>query len=81
MGASIAYEFRTTCVKPIVNAKTITDIVKIIKGAMLYALQQFQPGHVLDPNYFSCAEAAYADREMMNLKSLAAPWVQSCIVR
>ncbi|MFO7739537.1 MAG: anaerobic ribonucleoside-triphosphate reductase activating protein [Desulfatiglandaceae bacterium] len=81
MGASIGYEFRTTCVRPIVNAKTVIDIVKIIKGAQLYALQRFHPGQVLDPRYFNCAEATYNDSEMINLRTLAAPWVQACIVR
>jgi pyruvate formate lyase activating enzyme len=81
MGASVAYEFRTTCVKQIVRADTIMNIVKIIKGSMLYALQQFHPGEVLDPNYLRSTDAAYDEFELMYLKSLAEPWVQKCIVR
>ena len=81
MGSSLPYEFRTTCVRPIVQADTISGIAKIIKGSMLYALQHFNPGEVLAPEYFRNAEAVYGEDELMNLKSLAEPWVEKCIVR
>ena len=38
MESAPAYEFRTTCVKPIVDAEIIVNIARLISGAMLYVL-------------------------------------------
>jgi len=81
MESALAYEFRTTCVKPFVDAKIITNIVKIIEGARLYALQPFNNSKVLRPEFFKATNPGYEEDELMDFKSLAEPWVQSCIVR
>jgi pyruvate formate lyase activating enzyme len=81
MNSTLSYEFRTTCVKPIVNADTIENIAKIIKGAMLYALQRFNNTEVLHPEFFQKVQAQYDEDELITLKSLAEPWVKKCIVR
>jgi pyruvate formate lyase activating enzyme len=47
MESAIDYEFRTTCVRPFVDANVIRDIAKIIEGAELYALQPFYNANVL----------------------------------
>lgn len=83
MESSIAYEFRTTCIKPLVNEKVIKKISRLINGSMLYALQHFRPDKVLQPEFFQGDTNAMglSDPEMDLLHSIAKPWVQSCIVR
>ena len=81
MESALAYEFRTTCVKPLVNAHVIQNIVKNIKGAMLYALQRFNHTEILHPEFFQENGAGHDDGELMHLRSIAEPWVNRCIVR
>jgi pyruvate formate lyase activating enzyme len=81
MESALPYEFRTTCVKPIVNEQAIENIGKIIKGARLYALQAFHDTGVLQPEFFSDNEACYDQGELMHLKSIADTWVRECIIR
>ncbi|MDB4444686.1 anaerobic ribonucleoside-triphosphate reductase activating protein [bacterium] len=81
MAQAPAYEFRTTCVKPMVDANIIETIATNIQGAMLYALQRFHSEEVLNPAFFHDPHGAYAEEEMMDLKSIATPWVRKCIVR
>lgn len=82
MGSGIAYEFRTTCIKPIVDEKSIINIVKTIKGAKLYALQRFRDDNgVLYPRFFTQTGAGHSKDELGKLKAAAEPWVKKCIVR
>ena len=75
------YEFRTTCVRPIVNEATVKNIAMNIKGAKRYALQRFHETDILHPEFFDGSDAAYDDDNMMRLKSVAEPFVETCIVR
>ena len=81
MESAPAYEFRTTCVKPLVDASTVLKIVRLIKGAMLYALQGFNEVPVLHPEFFHGTDSVCSRDELMDLKALAEPWVERCIVR
>ena len=81
MESSIAYEFRTTCVKPIVTAKIIENICRLIQGAAVYALQRFHKSEMLNPEFFRETNYEYSDDELMELKAAAEPWVKACIVR
>ncbi len=81
MQSGIAYEFRTTCIKPLVDAKIIESIARYIHGARLYALQQFKNIGVLHPELFANNDCEYDDNELMHLRSVARPWVKECIVR
>ena len=81
MNSGLTYEFRTTCVKPIVDAGIVENIAKTIKGATLYALQRFINNGVLHPEFFKEGNATCDDDELMTLKSIAKPWVKQCIVR
>ena len=81
MNSTLPYEFRTTCVKPIVAAYTIKSIAKVIQGSMLYVLQRLNNTEVLHPEFFRKAQEAYDEDELFNLKSLAEPLVKKCIVR
>jgi len=81
MESALPYEFRTTCVKPLIDEHSIENIGKIIKGARLYALQAFHDTGVLQPEFFQDNEACYDQSELMYLKSIADTWVRECIIR
>ena len=81
MESGIDYEFRTTCVKPIVTLETIENMSHIIQGARLYALQRFRNNDVLHPEFFRGVENEYSDEELIQLKAIAAKWVENCIIR
>lgn len=81
MESKIDYEFRTTCIKPFIDADVIESISRLISGAKLYALQKFQNTGVLQPEFFHGDECSYSDDELIHLKSLAKPWVARCVVR
>ena len=81
MASSTAYEFRTTCVKPIVTAEVIENIGRLIEGAGLYALQRFHKNEMLHPDFFKDANYEYTQDELSHLKAVAEPWVKQCIIR
>lgn len=81
MESGIDYEFRTTCVKPLVTPQVVEHIARLIQGARRYALQTFRPGRMLRPEFFDGIDPAASALEMETLKELAAPWVQRCILR
>ena len=81
MASSTAYEFRTTCVKPIVTAEEVENIGRLIEGAGLYALQRFHKSEMLHPDFFKEANYEYTQDELSQLKAVAEPWVKRCIVR
>jgi len=76
-----AYEFRTTCVKPMVTEQIVETIAKTIKGASLYVLQHFRNDRVLHPEYFRGDQGHYTEERLRQLKSIAEPWVKKCIIR
>jgi pyruvate formate lyase activating enzyme len=81
MESGVDYEFRTTCVKPIVTSRTVANILELIPGARLYALQRFRRNEVLHPEFFMPGNHNFSDDEMMELKMLAERSVENCIVR
>jgi pyruvate formate lyase activating enzyme len=81
MESGIDYEFRTTCVKPIVTFETIENISHLIQGARRYALQRFRNNDVLRPEFFGGVENEYSDQELLQLKAAAEPRVHECILR
>jgi pyruvate formate lyase activating enzyme len=81
MASGIPYEFRTTCVRPIVAAETVETISRLIEGCSLYVLQKFSPVRVLEADFFKNRKAGYDQEEMMQLQSIAESWVGKCIVR
>ncbi|MBU0697836.1 MAG: anaerobic ribonucleoside-triphosphate reductase activating protein [Proteobacteria bacterium] len=81
MQSAIAYEFRTTCIKPLVNASVVASIGRRIKGARFYALQRFINVRVLHPEFFENTDCEFDDNELLHLKSVAEPFVNKCIVR
>lgn len=81
MESGINYEFRTTCVKPLVTPQTIERIARLIRGSRLYALQPFKPGRMLRPSFFDGVDPSASAQEMQTLREIAAPWVERCILR
>jgi pyruvate formate lyase activating enzyme len=81
MESSLVYEFRTTCVKPIINERVIEEIARSIKGGRRYVLQRFYGHKVLNPAYFEKQGSPFKEYELFNLKSVAGPWVKQCIIR
>ncbi len=81
MESAVSYEFRTTCVKPIVTAQIIENICRLIEGARVYALQRFHKSEMLHPEFFREANYEYTDDELEQLKAVADPFVNQVIVR
>ena len=81
MASGIPYEFRTTCVKPLVTPGTVERIARLIQGCRRYALQPFKAATLLHPEFFSTFDPACSPAEMDRLKCIAEPWVQTCLVR
>ena len=48
MNSKIEYEFRTTAVPGITDESDVKNIVKAVKGAKKYMLQQFVPKNTMD---------------------------------
>jgi pyruvate formate lyase activating enzyme len=76
------YEFRTTCIKPLINTASMRVMAGIIKGAAFYALQRFKNEKVLAPDFFNddygrpCREF-----ELDLLRSIALDFVETCVIR
>ena len=81
MESKVDYEFRTTCIKPLVSEVIIENIAKTIKGAKLYVLQQFNKTEVLHPEFFEQTDAVYHDKDLEHFRAISKSWVQNCIVR
>jgi pyruvate formate lyase activating enzyme len=80
MRSGLDYEFRTTCVHPLVSPATVERIARLIRGSRLYVLQPFRAGEILRPGFFD-GDPAVSEAEMAELAARAAPWVECCRVR
>jgi pyruvate formate lyase activating enzyme len=77
-----AYEFRTTCVKPLVSMEAVEEICRLIRGADLYVLQQFRNENILCPEFFQGMEPSFTMDELEALQSIAAGLhVKKCVIR
>jgi pyruvate formate lyase activating enzyme len=81
MASGVAYEFRTTCIRPLTDNQAIERISQLIEGAPLYALQKCRQGDVLNPNFFHETAEICEDGEMAGFQAIASSHVQACIVR
>ncbi len=82
MESGLPHEFRTTCMRSLINPEFIGSIAKLINGADLFALQNVTTKDVLDPEYFeNNSNASFSAQEMEQFRQIAAPWVAKCIVR
>ncbi len=76
------YEFRTTCVRPLVDEKVVERIAQLIDGARLYVLQHLEEDcAILHPDYFRQSHPGFDAEALQSLQRIAAPHVQRCILR
>ncbi len=82
MESAPAYEFRTTCVAPLINETTVETIAKTIEGAACYVLQTFNNRAVcLDSEFNRRQDPTLSTAEMQRLKAIAEPFVGRCLIR
>jgi pyruvate formate lyase activating enzyme len=81
MNSAPAYEFRTTCVKPLISPSIIEKISKTIKGAKRFTLQRFVNSNVSESEPFGRGGGEFAEDELIKLKSIADKWVMKCTIR
>ncbi len=81
--SGLPHEFRTTCVKSIVDKDAIHAIASLISGADLYALQKVNIKNVtvLHPQYFKTHEWYYDTQTMEKLRAIASKFVKNTIIR
>lgn len=75
MGAGIPYEFRTTVVRGLHNAKIFETIGKWLDGARAYYLQAVRPGKNLISNFLGVKEefSTFSQDELNTFLALLAP--------
>jgi pyruvate formate lyase activating enzyme len=83
MKSGIPHEFRTTCVKSIVEEKDIRVISSLIQGANLFVLQkvQFHQTPVLHPEFFQNKDWQHDKQEIEHFRSVASEFVRTCMIR
>ncbi len=81
MAQAPAYEFRTTCVKPLIDPQKMGDIGAMIKGAQRYVLQPCSRDvAMLNPPFFEQEDRFFSNEEMLVLKAAVEPWVNNCSI-
>lgn len=81
MASGLPYEFRTTCIRPLVDEKILAGVCQLIRGADQYILQKFHDADVLDPDFFEAENRLFSDGELSDFVNVCAPSVQSCMIR
>ena len=81
MGSPVPYEFKTTCVKPLINESIMEIITGLISGARRYAIQRFHGKDILKPEFFETGDTVISEEEFKNFAALARGRVKECIVR
>lgn len=79
--SGIPHEFRTTCVKPVVDSDAVRRIADLVRGASLYALQKPQTVKVLNPSFFETSQYIVSDAELEFFRSTLSSSVRHCIIR
>jgi len=77
-----AYEFRTTCARPFITRDIMSQIAKEIQGASTYVLQNCSRNvEILDPEFLKDDTHFFTEKEMTELRSIIAPFVQNIRTR
>lgn len=79
LGGAVEYEFRTTCVKGLIEPSDFLLIGDWIKGAKRYYLQAFNPAHTLDPAFESYS--SFTREELSEIAERLRPLIPSVQVR
>ncbi len=82
MADAPAYEFRTTCAAPFIDADAVKTIAKTVAGARRFVLQPFnQRAECLEPSFNRDKDPSLFPETMQQLKAIAEPFVEETIVR
>ena len=82
MASAPDYEFRTTCVRPFIDASVIKQIAGQIKGARRYVLQKcVREVPMMNPQFSKNPDRFFSDQEIMTLKSIVEGTVKEIQVR
>jgi pyruvate formate lyase activating enzyme len=82
INSGLDHEFRTTCVRPFVDAPIIERIAKALTGARQYCLQRFQETTLLQAEYLQAYHPpGFSPGQMRRFQSLAMPFVDKCCLR
>jgi len=81
LSSGIPHEFRTTCVRPLVDDRAVAAILEIAQGADLYVLQRFVSRRVLNPAFFEPSGGGIPEATLRRWQQSAAPRVKRCIIR
>lgn len=79
--SGISHEFRTTCIRPLIDTHIMKRICVLIQGADLYVLQRFRLSHVLDPDFFNKNDCCITENDLQAYRTIAEKWVASCMIR
>jgi len=79
--SGLSHEFRTTCIRPLIDPHIVERICGMIQGAELYVLQQFRLSQVLDPDFFKVNDYHIAENDLQAYQTIAEKWVASCMIR
>ncbi len=79
MKSGIDYEFRTTVVENFVDIEDIQEILKLIKTAKLYCIQNFRPTKTLDKGFLS--KSGLSSQKLEQAKQIAEKFVDECVIR
>jgi pyruvate formate lyase activating enzyme len=77
--AAIEVEFRTTCVPQLIDKAEIAQLGELLRGASLWVLQQFVPGHSLQLEWQQMA--AYPPDHLQRLARQAEEYVERVQLR
>lgn len=81
MNSGMAYEFRTTCVKPFIGRTQIDAIGRAVENARQWTLQTYRSNTLLKPDFFDRTDPGFSPEAMTGLQQAASRWVQKCIIR
>jgi pyruvate formate lyase activating enzyme len=76
---NVEYEFRTTVVPGLVEMEDVRKICEVVKGAKIYAFQQFVPGDVLDKQFDTLVP--YSPKIMSSYADVMKEYVSEVILR
>ncbi len=80
--SKIPHEFRTTCVKPFLDADIIYKIAQGIDGADLFVLQKADiQNSILHPEFFQNHDWKFKNKEIESFQKIAAPFVKKTMIR
>jgi len=77
--SEVSYEFRTTLVPGLVEGKDVLEIAKVIRGAQVYAIQNFRPENTIDSSLEECYP--FGRLELETVAQEIAPLVRRVVVR